>query len=131
MDKIPGKAQLTPKEQLILLRDLFERTGALHEAQALQLRSWPFCVMPKIDKAEAVLDVSEKLVQYDWTGPPAKPPSKTSFQNLWKWVRTLLGDSWKLCVKYNGAPIFESGPAPELNVKPTKKRKPAARKKRR
>lgn len=48
---------LTPTQQLESLAALTKKTGAIHEAQALNLRLWPFSVDPELDRSQVQIDL--------------------------------------------------------------------------
>lgn len=149
-----GTDTFSGTQQLVMLRQMFQNTGVLHEAQALHLRLWPFRVDPELDKADAHLDWAlrpeeqaeldnpdrdgpskqfqgEGRVRYEWLAVKRplkwKPPVqyRAGLKALAGWVKFLLGPKWKTTVVLNGVPIFDSG-----DVTPSvrkKKRKPVRR----
>jgi hypothetical protein len=53
-----------PWEQLYYLRGLTRRTGALHEAQVVQLRRWPLLVAPHASSCEFAWDSDTKTIEF-------------------------------------------------------------------
>ena len=85
--------------QLILLRDLTNRTGAVHEAQVLQLKLWPFTIDGNLKKTVSSVDIDNKTVRFDWIGctlKTAKDIAKVS--KLDEAVKFLFGKDWKIIV---------------------------------
>lgn len=116
--------------QLVVLRAVTERTGIINEAQALQLRCWPFCVDPLLDKADATITTNEdgslsKLLVYDWTGKGAKIDRHYKFRlkKLDEAIRFLLGKDWKLKVNLNGKVIYVTTRTGKSSRKPKRKTK--------
>jgi hypothetical protein len=107
---------LSPTQQLLLLKDFTKKTGVIHEAQAMQLRLWPFTIDPTIDSAEAEVDFETKKVTYQWVDSDKpegwKPDAryKRRLEALDKSIKEiLLGHAWKMEVQMNGSSIFSSG----------------------
>ena len=111
------KKKFTYQEQLVILRDLYQRTGALHEAQVLQLKLWPFAVDPKLDKSKADVDLDNKVVTFTWVGKKSKKDKKYNYrlEELYKHLRFMLGDDWIMRIHLNGSLIF---PLDTKHVKP-------------
>lgn len=113
-----------------MLRDLTQRMGIIHEAQALQIRNWPFAVDPEIDKAQAILDVEGKTLHYEWQAAnrKAKWSPDASYRKRLKalsgGVAFLLGPGWKMSVAVNGKSIFSMN---EENGQQKRKPRPAKR----
>ncbi len=129
MAEYPDLNNLDHSQQLALLRGLTKRTGAIHEAQVMQLRLWPFAVDPQLDRAEADVDVEGKQVLYRWENSDAPrnfAPDKKYAERLTKLedsIKFMFGASWKVTVALNGNSIF---PLKKIaRVKPPTKRKPA------
>ena len=85
---------MEPIEQLRYLKTLTLRTGAIHDAQVLQLKSYPF-VIPNIIGAEINIDPENHLVIYKLSFSGDKRPRKTkkitsALENITKWTQYLL-----------------------------------------
>jgi len=96
-------------EQLMLLKATTIRTGAIHEAQALQLKVWPR-MNKSIDKSEAQVSVDNRQVIFICESKSMRPTKahKLFFENLENWVRTMLWDDTYVKVIVNGKTVFES-----------------------
>lgn len=99
----------TVHEQLLLLRDMTERTGVLHEAQKLQLSIWPrvaiaHCqvseVEPKIEHDADGRATSKTLIVRAWTRGPAPKNLDQCVRLLKTWIAELLGKGWEIKVEY-------------------------------
>ncbi len=93
-------------EQLLALRDLTKRTGALHEAQVLQLKLWPRIVFQASTSAKFDVNIEKFQVTFNITnGKLPKLPSKqvispaVARQTLNEWVKFLLGPEWAVVMK--------------------------------
>jgi hypothetical protein len=89
-------------EQLVLLRQLTARTGALHEAQVQHLKLWPRILFPNV-RAKTSVDVDgHKVVVevYTKTGGAAKAILPKPAETLNEWVKALLGGEWEVTVSY-------------------------------
>lgn len=116
--------------QLLRLRSLTNRIGALHEAQALQLRLWPFTIDSDLDKAEARVDVEGRRIAWTWEAkhPPKWKPDRPylfRLEELLKSVHLMLGDTWTVTIKVNGKTIF---PVNKKNGKSKRKKSSGNRK---
>jgi hypothetical protein len=99
--------------QLLKLRALTGTLGALHEAQVLQIRLWPFAVDPLIldNGVEAKIDINGKKISYLWKAkrPVNWKPDKSyqlRLRALKEAIETMLGEDWSFSIKMNGKPIF-------------------------
>lgn len=97
-------------EQLLLLRDLTEKTGALHEAQVLQLKLWPLTVFDKYATGSEFHFSWEKH-EVDFhlsTSSKYKPPADMDKRLviLDTEVKGLLGDTYLVRVRVRGKVIF-------------------------
>ena len=99
---------------LLALRDIFARTGVLHESQALQIRLLPFTVDPVLrnpDGVEAEIDQAGKVLRYTFRTEKPKPgwaPTMvylTRIGHLQDWIRFLLGPDWRIEVTRDGEPV--------------------------
>jgi hypothetical protein len=111
---------------LVLLRGMTKKLGILHEAQALQLRLWPYTVDPTIEKCESRVDMDASRVEFVWFGPSVKLDAKYTkrLETLSDNVKFLLGEEWKISVTRDEELIFPNG---YKNVEPanrSRNRKP-------
>lgn len=100
----------TPEEQLQLLKAVTIRTGAIHDAQALQLKMWPMLI-PGVTKAEARVDVDKRTVIFVCKSTAKGQPTKQNrllFENIAKWVKTLLWNESLVIIKINNKAVFNS-----------------------
>lgn len=97
------------KEQLALLKAATVRTGAIHEAQALQLRMWPLLI-PDTKSATAKVDTERKIVTYECKTTKAKltVKAKTIMKNITIWTRSILWDDTTIVFKLNGKVVYDS-----------------------
>lgn len=90
-----------PALQLAMLRRITEMTGALHEAQILQLKMWPLYAFPECMSCEFTWDVVTKTVNYRLKMKPGtrfnKDREKAGLE-LESSIRQLLGDSWSISI---------------------------------
>lgn len=99
------------EEQLLSLRALTDQTGALHEAQVLQLKMWGGIAFHhlKLGQWTAEVDVPSKSVSYKLE--KGKRPTKAVFARtiviLDESIHWLLGDQWQLTVAENGNLIYQ------------------------
>lgn len=93
----------------MLLKATTIRTGAIHEAQVLQLKIWPR-LNPMISKSEARVDVENKTVTFVCESGSLRPKKsdRVFFENLEKWVKDLLWDETTVTVRINDKIVFES-----------------------
>jgi hypothetical protein len=85
-------------KQLLRLRDFTERTGVIHDAQAMQLKGW-ITALFGAKKFTIELDFEKFIVKYDieqTVGRFSKSEEKMS--NLLKYIKFLLGDKWTVAV---------------------------------
>jgi hypothetical protein len=111
--------------QLLRLRALTGHLGALHEAQVLQIRLWPFAVDPLIldNGVEAKIDINGQKISYLWKAKrPAKwkpdTPYRLRLKALKEAIKLMLGEVWSFNIKLNGKAIFSK----EGNGKPRRNR---------
>jgi hypothetical protein len=101
--------------QLVLLRGMTQKLGVIHEAQALQIRLWPYTVDPSLEKSEAKVDMEANRVEFVWTGSTFDIDKKyrKRLETLSDNVKFLLGEEWKISVTRDEELIFVS----DTNVK--------------
>lgn len=97
--------QASKEQQLALLREQTRLTGALHEAQVLQLKMWPLVAFDIAVASQFTWDPDKKVVTFTIDVLKAKPTLdwwKPRVEALNGWVQTLLGDEWCIEVKTSG-----------------------------
>lgn len=90
--------------QLMWLKQATLNTGAIHEAQAMQLRHWSMLVPHAISTNSAVkVDVDKKLVEFDIVAPKIRMTKKVKMllANMAVWTRTILWDDAKVIILLN------------------------------
>lgn len=112
----PNLVDPSLEQQLLMLRDLTARTGALHEAQVLQLKWWPLTLFTHSKKCEAQVNVEGKEVTYVIVQTKGKPPKdiKKRYEALNEWTKWLLGNEWVVRIKLREKLVFRKGA--ELDV---------------
>ena len=104
---MPGFSVL---EQLQQLKGVTIRTGAIHEAQALQLRNYPK-LLTGVISATTHVDVEHKCVSYDCKvtkGFKFSSTNKAMCNNIVVWIRTLLWDDTTITFKSGKLILFDS-----------------------
>jgi hypothetical protein len=109
-------------EQLMLLRDLTNRTGVLIEAQCLQLKYYPL-IMTHAIESSFEFDFDKSKIIFNLTKTKGKEPRniKKRLDVLAKCTKMLLGDEYTVVVKLKDTEIYRS--LGELNVKKSRKNK--------
>lgn len=99
-------------EQLVVLRGMTERTGALHEAQVLQLKMWPPIFLGSKGHTFS-WDFESKRMTFDIQLPwHKKKVNARGLNALADAVRFLLGDDWTVVVRRDGVKLIESNGKP-------------------
>ena len=99
------------EEQFAALQEVTRLTGALHEAQKLQLQLWPMLVFQDAIRSEFSWDNDKKTVDFKITLPEGSKRAKgarlakTRVGILNGWIQRLLGGEWIAVVSYNGATL--------------------------
>jgi hypothetical protein len=108
--------------QLLMLKDLTNRLGGLHEAQVLQLKLWPYCVDTTIKKNKISIDLENKLLLFEWKGSSATINNdyKTKLKSFVGSIKFMLGDDWSVTVHSDGTIIYPL----DTNGSKSRKRKP-------
>ena len=103
-------AQASTRTQLQWLKTLTHRTGAIHEAQSLQLKLYPM-MLPNAKTAEARVDIEKKAVKYIVTCKPLKKGALFDkvCTEMAGWTRWLLWDDTKVTIEVNGKVMYVSG----------------------
>jgi hypothetical protein len=99
-------------EQLMLLRGMTQTTGALHDAQVLQLKYWPKLVAGDC-ALESRVDTFKKVVIYAFKTSLFKRLPKNfdvACHNLSKWTQVLLGSEWSVNVVVNEKQLYYFAP---------------------
>lgn len=86
-------------EQLMMLRELFQTTGVLHHAQALQCEGWAKVAYPA-KAVELRLDIPQRLIEFHLTLKPKSKIKSMAKKRAWLLggVKWLLGDQWTVKV---------------------------------
>ena len=97
-------------QQIMLLRDITVRTGAIHEAQVVQLKLWPYVAYNNVEQCEIHIHADPELINKSprveyrlitkGRGIGAKPQKRHEAIALW--TRELLGDAFEVVVFING-----------------------------
>lgn len=83
-----------------MLREQTRLTGALHEAQVLQLKMWPMVVFDTASASRFTWDPEGKVVTFTVTIKNQKLAWwKQRVTILNEWVQTLLGKDWVIRVQ--------------------------------
>lgn len=113
--------------QLRSLRGMAEETGAIHDAQALQLKAWGWSVFQHVDyKAVKVLvDVEKRDVVYEVPASKKRPPIKR-YAKLVAFLdasaREMMGDTWRLRVREGGKLVYSGRRAKEIAAEAEERR---------
>lgn len=99
------------KEQLVYLKGIMERTGAIHEAQALQIRNYPRLI-PNIKKAETTISPDSHMVIYDCVSEKKNfrksKKINEAIVNVVEWIRFVLWNDTTVELKVNGKCVYDS-----------------------
>jgi hypothetical protein len=90
--------ELTPFEQLMVLKDATERLGCLHDAQAFQLKRYPFAIT-NVTGAEVHVDMFNRKVEFVVTTKGKGKDDAERQRYIDSCVKTLLGDTWFVVIK--------------------------------
>jgi hypothetical protein len=102
--------EITFLRQLQELKAMTVRTGAVHEAQALQIRNYPKLI-PGVSDAKTTVDVENKIVYYDCITASTfrcTKSVKTMCQNINTWVKTILWDETAVVITSGDRALFDS-----------------------
>ena len=101
--------KLTTVEQIAMLKAMTLRTGAIHEAQAHQLKMWPL-LAHGIATSEARVDADAHVVKFVCTGKKFKRTKmvKRTFTAVKDWVRILLWDDAHVVFEVDGKEVYRS-----------------------
>jgi hypothetical protein len=99
------------EEQLMMLKRMTVTTGAIHEAQKLQLINYPR-MSAKIKAVTTKVDVAKKTVYFECQAKTKVYKSgkfeNELFENIVTWVRILLWDESRVVIKVNGKRELDS-----------------------
>jgi hypothetical protein len=95
-------------QQLQMLKEQTRLTGALHEAQVVQLKMWPLVLFQDWSKSEFTWDPDQKYVAFKMSKGKkktrTKAPKLADHQErvdvLAGWVQELLGSEWRVQVQF-------------------------------
>ena len=101
---------LSTKEQLIQLKAITERTGAIHEAQAMQLRMWPLLI-PQIQEAQVSVDTDRHYVIIKCKSDKFRntKKAKLTYSNIETWVQQILWDDTVVFIDVNDRKVYPDG----------------------
>ncbi len=94
--------------QLMALKALTKQTKMLHEAQVLQLKTWPLILTHAI-KTQITVDFDFKDIIYNIVATKGKKPSRWAkrLKLLGTYSQALLGTEYSVTVKLKGKNIFK------------------------
>lgn len=100
------------KEQLAMLKGMTVSTGAIHEAQRLQLECWPR-MSKQIERCQPKADFETKTIVLECKTFKSKAFKmgafeKRLFQEMVGWVRIILWDDTRLVITVNKKRVFDS-----------------------
>ena len=95
--------------QLQILKAMTVRTGIIHEAQAIQLKTWPMLI-DNVIQSEARVFPETKTVKFICTSSGLRPTKKMkeTCENIGKWTKTLLWDDTRVVVEINKKKVYDS-----------------------
>lgn len=108
-----SEKELTPTQQLLLLKDLTVRFGQVNGAQLHQLRMWGL-LYDKVESTEVRVDTKNQEATIILYGTEVKKSDESIplLENIQKWVRFILWDDTKLIITINDEEvIWENGQA--------------------
>jgi hypothetical protein len=100
------------QEQLVSLRALTALTGALHDAQVMQLKHWGAIAFPHVEKGrwEIQVEPDNRVVTYALR-PPRRARRPAHYAQLIaaldRSIHWLLGDEWATCITEHGKAIYQ------------------------
>lgn len=104
-------SKVSIREQLGYLKNMTERLGVIHEAQAVQLRNYPR-LLPNIKDAETRISPDSRTVVFNCESE-SKPFRKTksfkiAMKNVVKWVRIIVWDDTTIELIVNGKSVYDT-----------------------
>lgn len=105
---MPDSQPALDAKAIAQVRDLFQRTGVLHDLQVFNLKVWPQVVFPMAKEIKIALDFKNAEVTYDLTIPWYRRVTDLRIRatGLNESIQFLLGDDYRLCVRSKGKVIF-------------------------
>lgn len=104
------KNSLDIYEQLMLLKATTNSFGALHEAQALQLKMYPL-LLNGVKKAETHVDIEKKMIFFkilEGKGFKLTKKNKNIIEKIVLWTRNLLWDDCSIVVLNNNKIVYDT-----------------------
>lgn len=94
-------SELALQEQLLMLKDMTNRTGVMHEAQVIQLKYWFFMLFPEVDKFEIMFDPDKSTLTYKVLSVKnaEEYSNNKNFNILSEYIKFLLGTRYTLRVE--------------------------------
>lgn len=117
-----------PLFQMLALKDVFRRTGAVHELQRVNLWAWGQMVAPhlvltqveiKPESYEVVFDYEPNRKLFKLFRASAPKNFQDRLKGLQEAVGLLFGDDYQVLVRVDGAPIFSGSRKVAPVAKPT------------
>ncbi len=108
----PGEALETVEQQLIAMKDLTQRTGAISSLQIKNLQLWFYLLIRFVDTGDLVLgfDFEKRTVLYHGKKKKskAKVPQniKSSYEKIHVWVQELLGLEYQTVFQIKDKVVF-------------------------
>lgn len=112
------------RQQLQMLREMTRLTGALHEAQVLQLKMWPLVLFQWVSPTgvEFTWSADQKVVAYTLAVMPGRKVNEKQLQErtavLNGWLHELLGDEWRVEVTTKGKTAKATHGTRKVNAAP-------------
>lgn len=106
-----NQQSLSGWDQLILLRDIANSAGALHDAQVRQLRIWPLALFSHVLKHEFQWDFEERRLFFRFKVHAKKKPPRNlekRYKILDHNVKLMLGPEWSIEIKVGTKQVFAS-----------------------
>lgn len=108
----PGEALETVEQQLIAMKDLTQRTGAISSLQIKNLQMWFYLLIRFVEPEQLVLgfDFEKRTVLYHGQKKKSKGKVPRNIDNLClklhTWVQELLGPEYQTVVKIKDKTIY-------------------------
>lgn len=108
----------TPLDQIFVLRDLFRRTGAVHDLHRLNLWVWAELTSPHLVVSQVEIKPESFEVVFDYEPNKkvmglfkVRPPKDflKRIEGLEAAVRVMFGDDYSVQLRLSGQPIFLGG----------------------
>ena len=111
-ERNPGEALETVEQQLIAMKDLTRRTGAISSLQIKNLQMWFYLLIRFVEPEQLVLgfDFEKRIVLYHGQKKKSKGKVPRNIDNiclkLHTWVQELLGPEYQTVVKIKDKTIY-------------------------